>query len=354
MGFDRHTDPIKMSKGLLLLWLVTELWWLYLTPAASEDTIIGFLGQPVTLPCHYLSWSQSRNSMCWGKGSCSNSKCSAELLRTDGTRIISRKSTKYTLSGKVQFGEVSLTISNTKQGDSGVYCCRIEVPGWFNDVKKNVRLELRRATTTKKPTTTTRPTTTPYVTTTTPELLPTTVMTTSVLPTTTPPQTLATTAFSIAVTTCPSTTPGSFSQETTKGSAITTESETLPASNHSQRSMMTISTDIALLRPTGSNPGILPSTSQLTTQKTTLTTSESLQKTTKSHQINSRQTILIIACCVGFVLMVLLFLAFLLRGKVTGANCLQRHKRPDNTEDSDSVLNDMSHGRDDEDRIFTL
>ncbi|EDL33798.1 T-cell immunoglobulin and mucin domain containing 4, isoform CRA_a [Mus musculus] len=304
-----------MSKGLLLLWLVTELWWLYLTPAASEDTIIGFLGQPVTLPCHYLSWSQSRNSMCWGKGSCPNSKCNAELLRTDGTRIISRKSTKYTLLGKVQFGEVSLTISNTNRGDSGVYCCRIEVPGWFNDVKKNVRLELRRATTTKKPTTTTRPTTTPYVTTTTPELLPTTVMTTSVLPTTTPPQTLATTAFSTAVTTCPSTTPGSFSQETTKGSAITTA----------------------------------------------LTTSESLQKTTKSHQINSRQTILIIACCVGFVLMVLLFLAFLLRGKVgrvrwkvTGANCLQRHKRPDNTEDSDSVLNDMSHGRDDEDGIFTL
>nr|3BI9_X Chain X, T-cell immunoglobulin and mucin domain-containing protein 4 [Mus musculus]3BIA_X Chain X, T-cell immunoglobulin and mucin domain-containing protein 4 [Mus musculus]3BIB_X Chain X, T-cell immunoglobulin and mucin domain-containing protein 4 [Mus musculus] len=111
----------------------------------SEDTIIGFLGQPVTLPCHYLSWSQSRNSMCWGKGSCPNSKCNAELLRTDGTRIISRKSTKYTLLGKVQFGEVSLTISNTNRGDSGVYCCRIEVPGWFNDVKKNVRLELRRA-----------------------------------------------------------------------------------------------------------------------------------------------------------------------------------------------------------------
>lgn len=40
-----------------------------------------------------------------------------------------------------------------------------------------------------------------------------------------------------------------------------------------------------------------------------------------SWQINSRQTILIIACCVGFVLMVLLFLAFLLRGKVGGVRC---------------------------------
>lgn len=41
-----------------------------------------------------------------------------------------------------------------------------------------------------------------------------------------------------------------------------------------------------------------------------------------SWQINNKQTSsLIIACCVGFVLMVLLFLAFLLRGKVGRARC---------------------------------
>ncbi|XP_076793108.1 T-cell immunoglobulin and mucin domain-containing protein 4-like isoform X3 [Arvicanthis niloticus] len=266
-----------MSKGLLLLWLVMELWWLYLTPAASEDTVIGFLGQSVTLPCHYSSWSQSRNSMCWGKGTCPKSKCNAELLHTDGTRAISRKSRKYTLKGNIQFGDVSLTIENTNQGDSGVYCCRIEVPGWFNDVKKTVRLELRR------------------------------------------------------------------------------ESETLSASKLSQRSMMTISTDIALFRPTGSKAWLRPSTSQLAIQKITSVT-KATPKTARTHQqINNKQTSsLIIACCVGFVVMVLLFLAFLLRGKVTEANCLQRHKRPDNTEDSKSVLNDMSHGREDEDGLFTL
>ncbi|EDM04186.1 rCG34254, isoform CRA_a [Rattus norvegicus] len=185
-----------MSKGLLLLWLVMELWLLCLTPAASEDTIIGFLGQSVTLPCQYSSWSQSRNSMCWGRGSCPGSKCNGELLRTDGTRTISRKSGKYTLWGSIRLGDVSLTISNTNQDDSGVYCCRIEVPGWFNDVKKTVRLELRRALT-------------------------------------------------------------------------------------------------------------------ATTRR------ESSKKTGELYKIEDRQTnILIIACCVGFVLMVLLFLAFLLRGKV--------------------------------------
>ncbi|CAO2642678.1 T-cell immunoglobulin and mucin domain-containing protein 4 [Lemmus lemmus] len=219
-----------MSKELLLLSLVIELWGLYLTPAASEDTIIGILGQSVTLPCQHRSWSRHRNSMCWGKGACPKSKCNEELLHTDGSKIISRKSNKYTFRGIVWRGDVSLTITNTNQGDSGVYCCRIEVPGWFNDIKKTVRLELRRAVTRSEP------------------------------------------------------------------------SWGKVASNQSDR----------------------------------------------------QTNILIIACCVGFVLMVSMLLGFLLRGRVTEAHCLQRNKRPDNIEDYKSVLNDMSHGRDEEDGIFTL
>lgn len=114
-----------------------------IAPAASQDTIIGVLGQSVTLPCHHTSWSRYHNSMCWGKGTCPNSKCNDELLHTDGKKMTSRKSVKYSLRGIVWRGDVSLTITNTNQGDSGVYCCRIEVPGWFNDIKKTVRLELR-------------------------------------------------------------------------------------------------------------------------------------------------------------------------------------------------------------------
>lgn len=82
--------------------------------------------------------------MCWGKGQCPNSKCNQALLHTDGSRVLSSVSTKYRLHGNIQRGDVSLTISNTDEEDSGVYCCRIEVPGWFNDVKKHIRLELRR------------------------------------------------------------------------------------------------------------------------------------------------------------------------------------------------------------------
>ncbi|KAK7810009.1 hypothetical protein U0070_015746, partial [Myodes glareolus] len=170
----------------------------------------------VTLPCHYPSWSRKSNSMCWGKGACPKSKCNEELVHTDGTRMISRKSTKYALLGIVWRGNVSLTITNTNQGDSGVYCCRIEVPGWFNDIKKTVRLELRRAPTTPRPTTTSRPTTTPSVTTTITEKLLTTVMTTPESTTATPPQTLATTVLTTAVMTCPSTILSSSSPETTR------------------------------------------------------------------------------------------------------------------------------------------
>ncbi|XP_049994644.1 T-cell immunoglobulin and mucin domain-containing protein 4-like isoform X2 [Alexandromys fortis] len=334
-----------MSKELLLLSLVIELWGLYLTPAASQDTIIGVLGQSVTLPCHHTSWSRHRNSMCWGKGACPNSKCNDELLHTDGTKMISRKSVKYSLRGIVWRGDVSLTITNTNQGDSGVYCCRIEVPGWFNDIKKTVRLELRRAPTTPRPTTTSRPTTTPYMTTTTTEKLPTTVMTTPEPTTATPPQTLATTVLTMTVTTCPSTILSSSSPETTRftapeifteGSAFTAEPETVSSSNHSQRNVETTAADPSLLIPTA------------------VTGSEPFWGKVGSIQSDRQTNILIIACCVGFVLMVSLLLGFLLRGRVTEANCLRRHKRPDNTEDCKSVLNDMSHGRDDEDGIFTL
>ncbi|EQB77285.1 hypothetical protein CB1_000265008 [Camelus ferus] len=115
------------------------------TPAASEIVVTAFLGQSVTLPCIYSSWSHHSNSMCWGKGQCPKSRCTEEFLYTDGSRVLWKKSAKYALQGSIGRGDISLTIFNTNEGDSGVYCCRVEVPGWFNDVKKNIRLQLRRA-----------------------------------------------------------------------------------------------------------------------------------------------------------------------------------------------------------------
>uniref|UniRef100_A0A8C5XL37 T cell immunoglobulin and mucin domain containing 4 n=1 Tax=Microcebus murinus TaxID=30608 RepID=A0A8C5XL37_MICMU len=333
-----------MSKGLLLLWLLIECGRLYLTPAASEIVVTSYVGQPVTLPCSYSSWSQSSNSMCWGKGQCPNSKCNEELINTDGTKVISRKSARYSLRGSVWRGEVSLTISNPSEGDSGVYCCRIEVPGWFNDVKRNIRLQLERATTTTRrtttttttttlPTTTARPTTTSQVTTTT-AVLSTTVTTTPELTTTAPFQTSTPAALTTAAGTCPLTTLSSLPAAATEGPFLTAESETILPTRNSSRS--TESTADAALP---------------TSKESEMTTAQNETRVMGTPNFNN--LMIIIASSLGFVLLALL-LTFLLRGKVMETNCSQKHTRLDGAGEYKNVLNDMQHGPEDEDGLFTL
>nr|XP_023406732.1 T-cell immunoglobulin and mucin domain-containing protein 4-like [Loxodonta africana] len=63
--------------------------------------------------------------------------------------------------------------------------------------------------------------------------------------------------------------------------------------------------------------------------------------------------LMIIAPCVGFVVFLLL-LGFLLRGKVTKTNCLQKNTRQENVGGNKNVLNDVLLGTEDEDGVFTL
>ena len=37
---------------------------------------------------------------------------------------------------------MSLTINNAAMSDTGLYCCRIEVRGWFNDIKTTLELKV--------------------------------------------------------------------------------------------------------------------------------------------------------------------------------------------------------------------
>ncbi|EHH26974.1 hypothetical protein EGK_17065 [Macaca mulatta] len=377
-----------MSKEPLILWLVMEFWWLYLTPVTSETVVTEVLGHRVTLPCLYSSWSQNSNSMCWGKDKCPYSGCNEALIRTDGTRVTSRKSAKYRLLGTIQRGNVSLTILNPREGDSGVYCCRIEVPGWFNDVKINVRLNLQRetclllvtASTTTRRTRTTSPPTTPHVTTTR-AALPTTVMTTPDLTTETPLQTTTTAVFTTA-NTCPSPTPSTLPEAATglltpepskEGPILTAESEpVLPSDSWSSTESPA---DTVLLTSRESKVWDLPPTSHVSMWKTSDSVSSpqpgasdtavpEQNKTTKTGQMDGMpmpmknempisQLLMILAPSLGFVLLALL-MAFLLRGKLMETNCLQKHTRLDCIGDSKNVLNDMRHGREDEDGLFTL
>ncbi|XP_045854614.1 T-cell immunoglobulin and mucin domain-containing protein 4 isoform X3 [Meles meles] len=319
-----------MSKGPLILWLLIELGRLSLSSAA-EETVRAYLGQTVTLPCIYSSWSHKRNSMCWGKGECPNSKCTNELLHTDGKRVLSRKSPKYELLGIIWRGDVSLTIFNTNEDDSSVYCCRIEVPGWFNDVKKNIRLQLMKAPATRR-STTRLPTTTTALTTTT-AVLPATAMITPELTTRTPLQTRTTAALTTVATTCPPATSTVLSEATTvlpttelstEGPILTAESETFFLSRDPERSTEVTSGSTALLTSKESESWFLQSTSQasmweMSDPVTFLQTGEMetempVQNGVESEQVKmiiNSDLLMIIAPSLGFILLALLLALFL-------------------------------------------
>ncbi|CAI9600955.1 unnamed protein product [Staurois parvus] len=92
--------------------------------------------------------------MCWGQGSCPKSKCNDVLIWTDGYQVTHRSSDRYHLNDNIARGQISLTISQARMSDAGMYCCRIEHHGWFNDEKKSIQLDMEKAPTTTPPTTT--------------------------------------------------------------------------------------------------------------------------------------------------------------------------------------------------------
>ncbi|KAG6941244.1 T-cell immunoglobulin and mucin domain-containing protein 4-like [Chelydra serpentina] len=153
-----------MAHSVLLRWIMLQL---YIAHGVSDTVVRAKVGQSIKLPCTYSVRQMSDLSfMCWGRGICPSSKCSSEIVRTDGRKVISTQSGRYQLRGPITSGDVSLTISNVDHKDRGAYCCRIEIPGWFNDIKRNLNLQVYRAPATPATTTTTAlPTTIPSLTT---------------------------------------------------------------------------------------------------------------------------------------------------------------------------------------------
>lgn len=114
-------------------------------PTVSELVVIGEVGQDVTVPCRYTV--RDRNgitSMCWGRGMCPSSKCVRPIIWTDGWKVTEQHSSRYQLKGDLQSGDVSLTIVNAREADSGIYCCRVELPGWFNDQLINQKVVIKK------------------------------------------------------------------------------------------------------------------------------------------------------------------------------------------------------------------
>ncbi|XP_070692574.1 T-cell immunoglobulin and mucin domain-containing protein 4-like [Pempheris klunzingeri] len=113
--------------------------------SSSTFKVIGSFGHNVTLPCRYDPKTDSTLDFCWGRGSVPRSKCSSTILSSQDGAVVFRQSPRYQLLGRVTDGDVSLTILNAQWSDAGVYGCRVEIPGWFNDYKVNAHLMVEEA-----------------------------------------------------------------------------------------------------------------------------------------------------------------------------------------------------------------
>ncbi|XP_047208637.1 Down syndrome cell adhesion molecule-like isoform X2 [Girardinichthys multiradiatus] len=103
------------------------------TGYVSANPIIATVGTYVTLRCKYDAGYYGRLPFCWGRGHIPNSGCGNEVIKSDGTKLLSRLSERYFLTGDLAVGEAFLTIKEVQESDSGIYGCRIDIPGWFND-----------------------------------------------------------------------------------------------------------------------------------------------------------------------------------------------------------------------------
>ncbi|XP_039631328.1 hepatitis A virus cellular receptor 1 homolog isoform X1 [Polypterus senegalus] len=101
--------------------------------------------------CNY-SIKYGLRPVCWGKA-CGTMWCHDEVIQTDGQRVTSKRSSRYTLKGDMLGGDVSLTIQQVKPTDAGSYCCRVDIEGYFNDLKVLHTLHVLKAL----PRTTTEP-----------------------------------------------------------------------------------------------------------------------------------------------------------------------------------------------------
>uniref|UniRef100_A0A3Q3LQ61 Ig-like domain-containing protein n=1 Tax=Mastacembelus armatus TaxID=205130 RepID=A0A3Q3LQ61_9TELE len=106
----------------------------------STLDVIATVGTDATLSCSYDAQYYGRLSVCWGRGAIPNSGCADEVIKSDGTSVTSRLSERYQLIGDLGSGDVSLTITQVEESDSGMYGCRVEIPGWFNDQKQQLTL----------------------------------------------------------------------------------------------------------------------------------------------------------------------------------------------------------------------
>ncbi|XP_019320068.2 hepatitis A virus cellular receptor 1 isoform X5 [Panthera pardus] len=137
------TESLSKANTIMQPWVAIFSPILLLTDAVvSHKQVNGVVGLSATLSCAY-STAKGVTTMCWGRGVCPVSQCSDVIIWTNGSHVTFRKHPRYKLKGNLLEGNVSLTIENVAQTDSGLYCCRVEHSGWFNDMKITLSLDIK-------------------------------------------------------------------------------------------------------------------------------------------------------------------------------------------------------------------
>ncbi|KAI9522806.1 hypothetical protein NQZ68_033147 [Dissostichus eleginoides] len=117
-----------------------------LISGGSGFKVTSVSGQDVTLTCKYDFKYYGALPMCWGRGDIPSSGCNNQLIASDGLQVTfgGGASIRYRFLGRLQDGDVSLTILNVSETDAGRYGCRVDIPGWFNDAKHQFDLSVER------------------------------------------------------------------------------------------------------------------------------------------------------------------------------------------------------------------
>ncbi|XP_029439471.1 T-cell immunoglobulin and mucin domain-containing protein 4-like [Rhinatrema bivittatum] len=365
-----------MSHSALLLWI-----WIQLCAVQTVFTLTvrGGVGHSVTLPCRYTVSSESDiTTMCWGRGNCPNSKCNDEILQTDGRKVISKTSSRYQLRGAIPQGDVSLTIQNANEKDGGTYCCRVEIHGWFNDLKLQIRLQMYRVPTT--PPTTTRATT-PTTTTAIPITTTMTEATFTTLPVQTCTEEVITDLFSTAKETVTAIMENNFMSTATD---TLTEAPSTPPTTRAVTEATLTTLPVQMSTETGTanlfsaatetvttvmeNNFTSPATDALTTGfpseiPTVITQNpkSSIEKTENlsMHEQNAAPAVsdpmLITIVCTTLLFCFLgLLLAFIVKGKILKKYHLDKVRSLDSLELPENLLNEMPTGRGVEENLYTL
>ncbi len=100
-------------------------------------------GSTVILSCHYSVKHHGLSHVCWGRD-CGTFWCNDIIIQTDEYGVISKVSDRYKLIGDVLSGQMDLGIQKIQKTDSGPYCCRVDIEGFFNDKKVSYTLRVMK------------------------------------------------------------------------------------------------------------------------------------------------------------------------------------------------------------------